>query len=258
MLATFIIDAYKKSEAKEIATILSKSCDATTCCEWSSAGIYSFWDYYTHEVLYIGLAVDLADRFKQHNGIIPARDNTCKKLYIDEYFSHKEKLGYTIFVQSPLSQPITRKNRGEIPDEDISYDLINMRAAEDREDIKVIEGTMIEAYRIRHGRKPKWNKIKGSRYGTNNVRTNSYELIECITKMEPHPLVSKSSFRELETNPTFERYEQLLHALRVNMLYMGMDLRTALNVVLKNGNPLLEEQYKELAHSGYMKKHLIL
>lgn len=38
------------------------------CCPndnygWVSAGIYCFWDYYTHEVLYIGLAGDLAERF---------------------------------------------------------------------------------------------------------------------------------------------------------------------------------------------------
>lgn len=36
---------------------------------WASAGIYCFW-------VYIGLAGDLAERFKQHNGILPTKEGS--------------------------------------------------------------------------------------------------------------------------------------------------------------------------------------
>ncbi|WP_221803546.1 GIY-YIG nuclease family protein [Paenibacillus typhae] len=110
MFATIILDAYKKDEVQQISDALDDLCNANGY-GWASAGIYCFWDYYTNEIYYIGLAVDLEERFKQHNGLIPIDENSCKKAKINEYFKHNEKLGYSIFVQSPLSQPITSKNK---------------------------------------------------------------------------------------------------------------------------------------------------
>ena len=37
------------------------------------------------------------------------RDRNKKQ--IEDYFSRNERLGYTIFVQSPLSQPLVHRNR---------------------------------------------------------------------------------------------------------------------------------------------------
>jgi hypothetical protein len=36
--------------------------------------------------------------------------NACKYAQITEYFKQNEKLGYSVFVQSPLSQSVTSKN----------------------------------------------------------------------------------------------------------------------------------------------------
>lgn len=69
MFGTVIIDAYRKEEALEMANAIDDLCSPTDNYGWASAGIYCFWDYYAEVVLYMGLAGDLAERFKQHNGI---------------------------------------------------------------------------------------------------------------------------------------------------------------------------------------------
>ena len=110
MFGTVIIDAYRKEEALEIADAIDDLCSPTDNYGWASARIYCFWDYYAEAVLYIGLAGNLAERFKQHNGILPIKEGSKQK-QIEDYFSRNERLGYTIFVQSPLSQPLVHRNR---------------------------------------------------------------------------------------------------------------------------------------------------
>ena len=84
-------------EALEMADAIDDLCSPTDNYGWASAGIYCFWDYYAEAVLYIGLAGDLAERFKQHNGILPIKEGSKQK-QIEDYFSRNERLGYTIFV----------------------------------------------------------------------------------------------------------------------------------------------------------------
>lgn len=110
MFGTVIIDAYRKDEVMEMANAIDDLCSPKDNYGWASAGIYCFWDYYAQTVLYIGLAGDLAERFKQHNGILPLRE-VSKQKQIDDYFCKNERLGYTIFVQSPLSQPSVHRNK---------------------------------------------------------------------------------------------------------------------------------------------------
>lgn len=85
-----------------MANTIDDLCSPTYNTGWASAGIYCFWDYYAEEVLYIGLAGDLSERFKQHNWILPIKEGSKQK-QIENYFLKNERLGYTIFVQSPLS-----------------------------------------------------------------------------------------------------------------------------------------------------------
>ena len=73
MFGTVIIDAYQKSETMEWAEAIEDLCSPNDSYGWASAGIYCFWDYYFEEILYIGLAVNLSERFKQHNGILPLK-----------------------------------------------------------------------------------------------------------------------------------------------------------------------------------------
>ncbi|PUA39251.1 hypothetical protein C8Z91_10500 [Paenibacillus elgii] len=95
MFGTIIMDAYRKEEIGQIAFALDDLCSATDSYGWASSGIYCYWNYYTNELLYIGLAVDLTERFKQHNGLIPVDPASCKYGKIMEYFQANEKLVFT-------------------------------------------------------------------------------------------------------------------------------------------------------------------
>jgi len=53
------------------------------CCPldnygWASSGIYCFWDPYNKNILYLGLAVDVGLRFKQHVGLVKTNRDSCK------------------------------------------------------------------------------------------------------------------------------------------------------------------------------------
>lgn len=71
MLRTIIIDFYKEKDKTKIADALNTLCSPNDNYGWASVGIYCYWDYDTKEILYIGLAVDLTVRFKQHNEFYP-------------------------------------------------------------------------------------------------------------------------------------------------------------------------------------------
>ncbi len=230
MFATVIKDAYRKGEEEQIADALQELCCASDTYGWASAGIYSFWDYDTKEVYYIGLAVDLEERFRQHNGLISVDSASCKKDKIDEYFDSNEVLGYSIFVQSPLSQPVTHKNKdtwkGLNPD---VFGVADLRASSDRDDLKRVEGILIEAYRRVHGVFPKWNQVGGSIAGQKSCKIGNYSIVDDFTKEEFSPLVARMSLRELATegNEKFAWYENYLHGVRMHMLYHGMSFGEA-------------------------------
>ena len=79
MFGTVIIDAYRENEKQQMADAIDDLCCPNDNYGWASAGIYCFWDYYTHEVLYIGLAGDLAERFMQHNGLLHVESGSKEK-----------------------------------------------------------------------------------------------------------------------------------------------------------------------------------
>lgn len=71
---------------------------------WASAE-YIVFGIIMRKLCYIGLVGDLAERFRQHNGILPIKEGSKQKK-IGEYFSKNERLGYTIFVQ-----PLVHRNK---------------------------------------------------------------------------------------------------------------------------------------------------
>lgn len=87
------MDSYKADEVELMANNIDEICSPIDSIGWASAGIYSFWDYYTKDVLYIGLASDLCIRFKQL-GLLPIAENACKVRQIQDYFLGHERLGY--------------------------------------------------------------------------------------------------------------------------------------------------------------------
>ena len=135
--------------------------------------------YYAEAILYIGLAGDLAERFKQHNGILPVKEGSKQK-QIEEYFSKNERLGYTIFVQSPLSQPLVHRNRGmyEKFAKQQNSPVEDMLSEQGRDDIKRVEGILIESFRRKYGHFPPWNSIGGSSAGQTKVMENNINIVK--------------------------------------------------------------------------------
>ncbi|MET4655409.1 hypothetical protein ABIC15_002137 [Exiguobacterium sp. PvP048] len=256
MYGTVIQDAYKQNEIKEIAFALDELCSPNDTYGWASAGIYCYWDYYTREVLYIGLAVDLTERFKQHNGLVSMNLNACKYGQILEYFKLNEKLGYSIFVQSPLSQPVTSKNIYKWfnynPSEFSVADFTHEQA---KNDLKMVEGILIEIFRQNHGTIPKWNKISGSIQGQKATLKGNYEIIKDMTSQRLSPLLSRSTLRELASNPTYAHFENYLHGVRQMMLGFGMSFHEALPYVRKND---ILNIFERIQKENYLNKQLIL
>ncbi|GAB6620013.1 TPA: GIY-YIG nuclease family protein [Bacillus cereus] len=255
MHATIVQNAYKQNEVLDIVNSLEDLCSPNDSYGWASAGIYSFWDYNTKEVLYIGLAVDLAERFKQHNGIIPMRENGCKFIKIQEYFTTNEKLGYSVFLQSPLSQPVTRKNIDTWFKHDLSQvSTRDFVYEQSKNDLRQIEGILIEAFRMRHNRLPSWNSVGGSISGQRNTTEGNYDIVYDFSHQRNSPLVSRSTLKELSENPTYELYENFLHGIRQYMLYSRISFDEALPHILKIDHLKI---FERIIEEDYLKKKLL-
>ena len=260
MFGTVIIDAYTKEESVEIAECIEDLCSPNDNYGWASAGIYCFWDYYIEEVLYIGLASDLCTRFKQHNGLLPIDEDCSKQKQIEKYFSCNERLGYTIFVQSPLSQPLVHRNRGvyEKFAQQINAPVEDMLSERGKKDIKRVEGILIESYRRKYGHLPPWNKVGGAVEGQHKVMENNINIVKSFCKPDMYavsPIISHSTLRELSNNPTYASYENFLHVVRVYMLIFGMEYKEALNFANKHDT---FGYYKRILEDEYNKKKLII
>lgn len=262
MFGTIIIDAYEQCEAQSLADAIDEICSPTDSYGWASAGIYSFWDYYSNEVLYIGLASDLKIRFMQHNGLIAIDANACKHSQIQEYFLAHEKLGYSIFVQSPLSQPVVQRNIEQYRNYlEIAKDqpIENYAGEEGIPQIKLAEGQLIEAYRIVKGDIPDWNKIGGNIHARKYATTGNYhQIVEAFTHQEmSNLLTSKSTIRELAENSTYEWFENQMHGLRMMMLTMGLSYAEALQIQLKY-NPWFQGFLDSMIEERYDQKKLVV
>lgn len=259
MFGTVIIDAYRKEEARELAEAIDDLCSPNDNYGWASAGICCFWDYYAESVLYIGLASDLAERFKQHNGILPVKGGT-KKEKIEEYFEKNERLGYTIFVQSPLSQPLVHRNKPlyEKFARQQNAPVEDLLSEQGRDDIKRVEGILIEAFRRKYGHFPPWNNIGGSVVGQNRVMENNINIVRSFCTTDDYainPIVARSTIRELSQNPEWAWYENYLHGARMNLLILGMEYDDALDLINRNDTI---GTYKRMKETGYLKKRLIV
>lgn len=259
MFGTVIMDAYRKEEALEMANAIDDLCSPKDNYGWASAGIYCFWDYYAEAVLYIGLAGDLSERFKQHNGILPVKEGSKQK-QIEDYFSKNERLGYTIFVQSPLSQPLVHRNRAAYEKfaKQQNSPIGDTLSAQGIKDIKRVEGILIESFRRKYGQFPPWNNIGGSKTGQRKVMENNINIVRSFCQPDNYainPIVSRSTIRELSMNPEWERYENYLHAARMLLLIFGMNYEESLEFVNKYDTLGTYEQMKE---RGYLKKRLIV
>ena len=260
MFGTIILDSYKINEAKMVADYIDEICSPMDSVGWSSSGIYSFWDYYTKEILYIGLASDLNVRFKQHNGLLNIDESACKIQELRDYFSKKDRVGYSILVQSTMSQPIVHRNKElflKFLKDSKGDKFFNYAGEEGLEHIRQAEGQLIESYKRVVGDIPPWNKIGGDKFSRKFASKSNYLYVvkEFAKGNIDNILVSKSTIRELAENPTYEWFEVQLHALRIMMINFHITFEEAVSIQKKN-NPYFEAEWDRIVESGYLSKEL--
>jgi hypothetical protein len=250
MLATIILDAYKEEDAKEVKAALEENFNAADLSSgWSSAGIYCYWNYSTKEVLYFGLAVDLFERFKQHNGLIKTKSVGTKTKEIKNYFSKHEKLGFSIMVQSSLSQPFTSKLKKKYRDVwMLNPKEIEEIGADGKDSIQLMEGALIKAHKDSIGSYPSWNQMGGSLLGQYRTKPEDWELAQRFTDITPNGNSSRSSIRELKTNNLFNLFECYLHGLRINPFPLEMAIKMS---EINNFSI-----WDEIQKNNYLKKNL--
>ena len=127
-----------------------------------------------------------------------------------------------------------------------------------RDDIHRVEGILIEAFRRKQGHLPPWNEIGGDIVGQNNVMPNNYNIVQCFSKpddYERNPIVSRSTIRELSSNPTYTAFELYLHTVRMYMLIFGMGYADALKFTIEND---AYRTYDRIKQEKYLEKRLIV
>lgn len=100
---TFVLDAYRWNERTDVMRALEGIASARDRSGFASGAVYFFWDWSTREVLYIGRAIDPAQRFRAHNGMAGKRRGT-KRSRIERYFGATDLTGCSILVRSHNEQ----------------------------------------------------------------------------------------------------------------------------------------------------------
>lgn len=213
MFATIILDAYGTEDRVQMAAAIEELCAPSDNYGWASNGIYSYFSPDNQQLMYLGLASDLAERFRQHNGLIPCEPDCCKKQQINEYFTRRPKIGFGLLLMSPLEQMDVAKHRRLFAEsEDVEG---NWHA-------QVAEGALIETHRKAMGILPQWNRIGGAKFGQRLASSAMQHYIAALSGQTGSFLVAKSTLRELANDATLTAYEEKLHDARCMTLIMEM------------------------------------
>lgn len=212
MFCTIISDAYKNDEREKMYEWIDDLCSPRDNWGWASNGVYCYWNYKTKEILYIGLASDLGNRFRQHNGLVNCDENGCKIKEINNYFEANEKLGFSIIVQ-PSRQQISNFRNSNTPLHHLNSDENDTL----KENLGSIEGNLIKAHELCYGKIPCWNKINGA---ISRSDFNDFSILDFLVLKRISFLNAKSSLRELSKNNEFAFHEYaVLHAVRHMNVY---------------------------------------
>ncbi|MFF0283602.1 hypothetical protein ACFYSW_25135 [Rhodococcus aetherivorans] len=237
-LGTVVRDVYTNAERHTMYRTLGELLGPPN---WSTAGLYCYWDPATHEALYIGLAKDLQARFAQHNslnGNKPNKGNKGEK--INDWFQSHDRLGFSLVIQSALADDANER-----------YSAIG-------------EGQLIEGYRSLHGVRPPWNKIGGSKDGAGWARSDTAAWFDFMTGKVDGLLVSRRTIRELNDDITAEFNEAAIHMSRTGMNFHAVDgklddstilagLKTHM-VMTTQLHPYLAREYNFDALRDYLKQ----
>lgn len=245
LYGTIISDAYTFGEREKISDALKKVCDKQSLYSFDCCGVYFYWDYYTKEILYIGLTNNLTRRFNEHNGILEKkRGNKYQK--IKKYFTEKEKIVFSVLVQSPMEE-------------------MSLYSPSKDEEVAIIEGSFIEGHKLKYNSKPIWNDIGGSKNGRSSINLKRYaiKIFDSISLKKINDFNAKSTLREIANSDEVLKNESNLHAIRMLMYKYGDSFETAKKILL-TPNPFFSQsslviaELEKLLESVYMNKKLVI
>ena len=218
-------------------------------------------------LLYIGLARDLSQRFAQHTGLVSFPEAGCKRRHIERWFAENPTLGLSCFVQSTLAQVDTHRERDRY-----------RRIAHDEEDLKnfashdpsglesavIIEGQLIETYRLLHRMRPPWNKVGGSVAGAARAKDGTADgLLLLLDRTRDSLFHARRSVRALSDDWMATAFEAgPLHWARMEVVINAWERRATDSDIYKTllsakTNPDyretgLWEQIEHMLRSGYL------
>jgi hypothetical protein len=224
MWGTCILEAYCNHERERVAEALEDICSPRDDYGFASGGVYCFWALDTRRPLYIGRAVDLPDRFRQHNGLGGRRTRGTKLAHIDNHFGDDKykPLGYSILVRSPASQTTTGRRRRDLTKLYGWVEDPGSIQSENEYEIAQVEGTAIRSYWLAHGKLPPWNAIQGqaTRWSTSMRRPDMSAELFCGTVNSL--IQARRTIVPLAQEPTSVAYETDLHTARIEAVKRTM------------------------------------
>jgi hypothetical protein len=240
MWGTYLLDVYRKSEAREMRGALETLLGPESGTGFSSGGVYIFWRPDTRQPLYVGIAGDLPVRFGQHNELNSCPSSGCKREQINEYFAQHEELGYTVLAMSSLSQVSTSRQRKTLDlDQVAQTDLVELNetlSAEAFDEIRALEGRLIAWNRVRFGHIPPWNTSPGRIPPTDpdaddGVMPTAVGAVDIL-------LQGRRTIRQLAASNLSTVFEAHLHGVRLQAVARGIVSGHGLN------NELIREQLR--------------
>jgi hypothetical protein len=212
MLCTLIWDVYTDADRVSVLAAMRRLLPRTSP-DWSRKGVYAYWDPDTRELLYVGLATNLPQRFAHHNNLI-AHSGGNKVEKINEWFSAHDRLGLTLLIQGAAVQILEDVRR-----------MDPTIGAEAKGLTRIAEGQLIELHKQEYGRWPPWNDVGGSIQGGEWAQPSGRSVIRLLSAADDSLFVARRTLRELVKDKRALQMEALLHAVRMQALkeLHGMD-----------------------------------
>jgi hypothetical protein len=205
-----VYEIYETDERNAVLAALTKLLGSGQR-EFSNAGVYVYWDNKSHEILYLGLARDLCERFAQHNGLV-SHGGGNKAKEIDAYFEQRRTLGLTILIQSAAISVLE-----EIGEIDFTLGAVA------RDLIAVGEGQLIEMHRLAYGDWPAWNRTGGSKQGQ-RWATPALSLLEMLAGKRKSLFAARNRLRPLTESFKLMYFESTIHAARLRAVQQAHDV----------------------------------
>jgi hypothetical protein len=227
MWGSFILASYRWDARRALADALEEIASSRDTYGFASGGVYCFWRLEPREVLYIGRAVDLPERFAQHNGL-RGRGHGTKRDQILSHFEQADELGYTVLVRAPNSQTFVARLRHQVEsdfgpfDEEELWELEEEARSEADREIAHAEGIALRSYVLAHGVLPPWNRMGGelSHWGARMHRADdSGALMTGTTDML---LQARRTIQQLADDPTATQFESVLQLARSRAVARAM------------------------------------